>query len=284
MGKSVGIFLCLSLFSEAGAEKLLLKEAATPAPVLQGYDVSVNRAPPFRVWQNDPALSDLYVRPGVTDLCVPATTLNTLLYQAYQRKPVTSGLPFAGVSPKGEVDSAELLRWFLSACSLPFKKSSLPDAVECAQKMFQEKLGSSLKARCIRPMQSGFGPDFDYQDRTPNLSDIRAAIESNHELIGVLAFEEFNSRLGKWVVASRHAINVWGISYKHSEPDRMVLYVQNSNREYDHMDFKTPVFDTIQLEASANGEIRVSTLEGELINFPGRVTKLIALMELDLSR
>lgn len=268
----------------SSAETLQLKLPSSPASTLPGYDHSFNRAPPFRVWQNDPALSDLYVRPGVTDLCVPSTTLNVLLYQAYRRVPQITGLSIPGVTPEGSVDSAELIRWFLRECSLPATRSNLGDAMGCVQRIYREQLGFTPKATYIRPNQGGFGPDLNYQDRKPTLQDFRSALDAHQEVILVLGFERYDANTRNWITASRHAVNVWGYSYREAEPDRLVLYIQNSNRVYENMDFKTPVFDTIQLDARPGGEIRVSTLAGELINFPGRNTQVVALMSVSAAR
>jgi hypothetical protein len=149
--------------------------------------------------------------------------------------------------------------------------------------MYREQFGFTPKATYIRPNQGGFGPGLNYQDRKPTLQDFRSALDAHQEVILVLGFEKFDPSTRRWITASRHAVNVWGYSYREAEPNHLVLYIQNSNRVYENMDFKTPVFDTIQLDARSGGEIRVSTLEGELINFPGRITQVVALMALDVS-
>src|SRR4051812_2749055 len=101
----------LSLSAYVSAEPLSIFNQTSPAPTLPAYSDSSNLSPAFHVWQNDPELMDFYAQTfsdgsGVTDLCIPSSMADLLLYQISQRNPKLDHLNVPGVTNPSSINGA----------------------------------------------------------------------------------------------------------------------------------------------------------------------------------
>ena len=287
---SLACLLCFSGF--ASAEPLRPFEATHPAPLWPGFSENINHSPSFHVLQNDPELSSYATSPTgpVTDLCIPATMADALLFQISQRVPKLS-LTLPGVGTDGSVDGAQTIKGLIQRCAFvphsyanPNGSISWTDAGPCLVNLYHENGYPNAKLTYIR-LGQGPNPGIDYQDRYPTLSDIQTGLKSGKEVIAAISFQKQDPASGLWIQDGSHAINIFGYGVNPGDPKHLVAYIQNSNRLYS-MNFTDPVFDVALLTDTGTqapvparaSPIELSTLQGRLLNFPGKRTFLSAVI------
>ncbi len=291
------------LSSFANAEPLSIFLPQLPAPVLPSYSESLNLSPAFHVFQNDDELEEFYSKRYadgrfVTNLCIPSTVANLLLFQVSQKQNRMSKLQIPGMETGSQtVNGADVVKGLIKQCGLePQTKvnpngnigwfvSSGAKVVECLSDIYRSSGYLNTKIRYIRSKFRNMSHPI-LVGRNPTLQDIRDALKEGHEVIGVFSYQKKDPVTGLWSEAGSHAVNFFGYSANpESTSDQLAIYLQNSNRMYS-MDFKNPVFDTALLtqnaEASpipsASSAIEISTLQGRLINFEGQRTFLAGLI------
>lgn len=264
------------------------------ARTLPGYDESINHSPAFYVWQNDPGLSSYFTKTfpdgsGVTDLCIPSTLSNILLYQYSQRTPLVSSLKLSGVSSDGKtIDTALLVKGFLEKCDLTNTTKINPlSAAQCVASYYQEAGLSNAKVKVIRnlgtqPVVSGV----EYENRAPTIADVHQALKDGYEVSAAIAFMKWDPILKKWIKTSSHAINLFGYSYLNSDEDQKItVYLSNPTRAY-NTNYKDPIFEIANLKVNASLEVlptpysnvEIETVQGRLLNFEGKSTFLAGLI------
>jgi hypothetical protein len=282
----------LFLSAYANAEPLKLFEVTHPASLWPRLSQNFNHAPSFHVLQNDPELAPYFTSAtgSVTDLCIPSTMADVLLYQISQRTPrITMSVP--GVAADGTVDGASTVQGLIQYCGFNPHSSANPggsiswsDAGPCLVKFYQEKGYPNAKVKYIR-LGQGANPGIDYEDRHPTLSDIQTALQAGNEVIAAISFQKMDPASGIWVQESSHAINLFGYGANPGDTMHLTTYLQNSNRLYS-MNFIDPVFDIALFTdtglpapvATKASPIEITTLQGRLLNFPGKRTFLSAVV------
>ena len=281
------------LNSFAHAEPLTLSSQIQAAPSYPGYEESLNLAPAFHVWQNDPELSDYFVNSSVSDLCIPTTMADLLLYQAVRRpKPLTALTPSLLGITSGQVDGAELVKTLINVCGFTPKTKankagyiSWSYATSCLQRFYQNVGYKDASIHYIR-IDAIQTEGVVYEKRQPTLTDIRDALKNGSEVIAVISFLAKDPVTSAWKEKSSHSINLFGYaSHGDNLTEEMAVAIQNGNRLY-NMDFKNPVFDLLRLTVNKEGSllpdftsgIEITTLQGRLINFPDQRTFLTGLI------
>lgn len=285
----------LSSFSEA--EPLNVFSASLPAPTLPGYQASSNLAPAFHVWQNDPELAEYYVQQfadgtGITNLCVPSSLADLLLYQRSQRKPMLEHLIVPGMDNLAAVNGAAVVKAIISSCGLtPPVRGALDRSInwsngaDCLDKIYKDSGYAHSEIHYIRQSLAA-AKQVNKDGRYPTLFDISDALKQGFEVVAVLSFQAQDPVTGLWKETSAHAVNVFGFSSNKATQDQsLVVYLQNSNRLYP-MDFTHPVFDVALFTQNTglspvpekSSSIEISTLQGRLLNFQGKRTFLSGLV------
>lgn len=282
----------LSIFSSvAYSEPLSIFSPNVAAQVLPGYQDSLNLAPAFHVLQNDPELSSFYVQQfadgrGVTDLCVPSSLADLLLYQRAQRKPGLEHLLIPGLDDLASVNGATVVKALINTCGLtpptrlaPNLSINWANGADCLDQIYKSSGYLNSEIHYIRKSLAA-QKKVDRDGRYPTLSDIRNALKEGNEVVAVLSFQAQDQVTGLWKETGSHAVNVFGFSSNPATEDQfLVIYLQNSNRLY-LMDFSHPVFDVALLTQNPglspvpekSSAIEVSTLQGRLLNFDSKRT------------
>lgn len=294
----------LSIFSSfSNAEPLPIYNPSVPAATLPGYEESLNLSPAFHVLQNDPELAEFASQKypngqWVTDLCIPSSMANLLLYQASQKKEKWGGLRIPGLIPGSKtVEGASVVKDLIDRCQFEpstaknpgagvgWFDSQRPNAINCLSEIYRNSGYDQAKITYIR---NKFKNQVDPRlvGRNPTLADIQSAFQEGDEVLAMFSYQVEDPATGLWRETGSHSVNLFGYSANSADAgNSMVVYLQNSNRLYS-MDFKTPVFDTalftlnhdLRSTPAESSLIEVSTLQGRLINFDGKRTFLAGLL------
>jgi hypothetical protein len=273
------------LSAYANAEPLNLFGPINPAPVWPGLSLNMNHAPAFHVRQNEPELSSFNTSAtsGVTDLCIPATMADVLLFQVSARSPRLQ-LKVPGVNVDGTANGADTVKAMIQYCGFnprtalnPSDLISWSEAIPCLSRFYLANGFQNPKIQYVRKGQ-GQASGMIYHDRDPNLKDIQTALDSGAEVIATISYQQQNSS-GVWVQTGSHSVNLFGYGANPNDLNHLTVYLQNSNRAYS-MNFIDPVFDVVLLTdnqepapvTEKSSSIELSTLQGRLINFPNKRT------------
>ena len=247
----------------------------TPAP-------GANTAPPYYIWQNDPDLSDFYTNEvtKVTNLCLPASVSNALIYEYAYRTPRASNLILPGITRdpstgQESVNGSALVR-HLAELSHTTKRvgTGVMSIVQAIQQIYTSSGYSHPQVKLIRQNEGDLGGDsVDYENRKPTFDDLRAGIANGQELIGSIYFMAWDPNQNTWIRKNSHAIGIYGMEPILNHPEKVKIYVSNPTRAYP-MDFKSPVYDEVLLTQVGN-QIEVT---GRLLNFKDRKTVLSGLI------
>ena len=258
----------------------------------------INRASSFYVWQNDPSLSDLFVRyssdgSGATDLCVPSAIGNALLREYSRVAPQARSLRIPGLTPDGaSVDTSVLIRELGYRCGDGGLRGSFEPwgSAMCIRQIFRDSGYFESTVKLIRSYGKRLPePGLEYFNRAPTLQDLVVAIREGYQVIASFAHMKWNGREARWVKTSGHSVNVVGFGRNSENPDSsMILYVQNPTNVY-RMDFTHPIFDEISLKVRDDLAVQpaaYSSIEAKgggriKLNHPGRTTFLSGLILLN---
>lgn len=214
-------------------------------PLQSSWLPGPNQAPPFYIWQNDPGLTE-YLKPnGTTQLCLPASISNALLYQYAFKENRASHLKIPGIvsNPTNglpAVDSNAMVRYFTQAChSDSAGNTPIPDSANCIAQFYRESGYQNFNVRMIRNGVAGLDPSVVYEDRTPTLDDIQNALNQSYEIIASVVMMKTNSD-GTSIKVGSHSFNIYGLT---SEG----IIVSNPTRAYD-VNFIDPVFDVVSFK------------------------------------
>ena len=276
------------------ASSIPLFEKQNPSLILPGYDESVNHSPAFYIWQNDPGLSEFYSKTfpdgsGTTDLCIPSSLSNILLYEYSQKKPFITNLKLPGISEDQKyIDGSKLVKGFLSNCDLTKTENITPlSASSCLLKFYHEAGYQNAKVKLIRnfgPVESNDGVE--YIDRIPTIADLHQALKDGYEVSAAIAFMKWDAPSKTWIKTGSHAFNVFGYSANTADQDqKIIIYLSNPTRNY-AVNFKDPISEIASLEVNSTLEsmpspysnIEVKQISGRLLNFEGKTTFLAGLI------
>jgi hypothetical protein len=258
----------------------------------------INRASSFYVWQNDPSLSDLFVRyssdgSGATDLCVPSAIGNALLQEYSRVSPQARSLRVPGLTPDGaSVDTSVLIRELGYRCGDGGLRGTFEpwSSAMCIRQIFRDSGYFESTVRLIRSYGKRIPePGLEYLNRAPTLRDLVLAIREGYQVIASFAHMKWNGRESRWVKTSGHSLNVVGFGRNSEDPNSsMILYVQNPTNVYS-MDLTHPIFDEITLKVRDDLAVLPATYSnieakggGRIkLNYPGRTTFLSGLILLN---
>ena len=291
------IFL-LQFGSSANSAVLPLFSPEVPATRPDDLVEWINRASSFYVWQNDPSLSDLFVRyssdgSGATDLCVPSAIGNALLREYSRVDPQARSLRVPGLTPDGaSVDTSALIRELGTRCGDGGLRGTFEPwgSAMCIRQIFRESGYFESTVRLIRSYGERVPvPGLEYLNRAPTLQDLARAIREGYQVIASFAHMKWNIREARWVKTSGHSVNVVGFGRKSDWANSsMILYVQNPTNVY-KTDFIHPIFDEITLKVRDDLTIlpaAYSNIEAKgggriKLNYPGKTTFLSGLILLN---
>jgi hypothetical protein len=99
---------------------------------------SVNHAPPFQIYQNDPELKELLEGNGGNNLCFPSALAHRMFYyQNYFHSPLKN---FSLSEKSGHLDVKAAVRTFARLCHTGFEKGTPQNAkVACITQYFEQK-------------------------------------------------------------------------------------------------------------------------------------------------
>lgn len=235
-----------------------------------------NRAPPFYVWQNDPALTEFLRSDGTTPVCVPSAISNAMVYQYSYKKNPANQLRLPGMSADGKsIDSNTLIRHFAKICKEYDGGYDIYDAGECIRATYQNSGYANSKIKVIRGQLQDRSNTLETVDRAPTIADLKTALAEGYEVIASFAMMRFDSQKGEWVKQSGHAVNIYGVKDN-------VLFVSNPSRKY-RMNFIDPLFDIVTFKPSAPGTPAPGIyapieVTGRILNFPNQTTFLSGLL------
>jgi len=250
--------------SSASAALIPLQTSWAPAP---------NEAPPYYIWQNDPDLTEYLSAQGTTGLCIPASIANAVLYEAAFKSPKTNlNLPGRTTdlqTGQAAVDSNAMIRYFAQACHYDpaLRGVRIPDEANCIVQFYQDSGYGNAEVKEIRRDVPGLRSEVQYENRTPNLDDIRSALQEGYEVIASVAMLKPTVN-GTWSKVGSHSFNIYGIT-------EQGLIVSNPTRAY-NVDFVHPVFDVVTFQTFPDADSSIEVF-GRTLERTGAHTLLVGL-------
>jgi hypothetical protein len=194
---------------------------------------SVNHAPPFQIYQNDPDLKELLEGKGGNNLCFPSALAHRIFYdQNYAHPPLKN---FSLSTTSGHLDIKAAVQTFAKLCHTGFVKGTPQNAkVACITQYFEQKgyhpqVFAVGKAARGTPASPGAHNEF----RPVQISDLRKYISQDYGVILHVGWLKFDPIQQAWVESGSHSLNAYGYDYDPSwGEDRIVLKVANPSINY----------------------------------------------------
>jgi len=260
------IWAVVSAFCASSASAALI-------PLQTSWTPAANEAPPYYIWQNDPELTEYLSAQGTTGLCIPASIANAVLYEtAFKTPKANLNLPGRTTDPQtGQpaVDSNAMIRYFAQACHYDpaLRGVRIPDEANCIVQFYQDSGYGKAEVKEIRKDVPGLRPEVRYENRTPNLADIRSALQNGFEVIASVAMLKPAAN-GAWSKVGSHSFNIYGVTDQG-------LIVSNPTRAY-NVDFVHPVFDVVTFQSFSDTNSPLEVF-GRTLERPGAHTLLVGL-------
>jgi hypothetical protein len=158
------------------------------------FDESINHAPPFQVFQRDPAITALLPSKG-NGLCWPSSLAHRILYLKNFRRPPLPKLSVPLVAPgKKEISIPETVKQMADLCNTDNASGTRQsDKVPCIVRYFKNN-GMTASAFIIGPASRGL-PASDgshNQLRQVEIEDFRKYIKMDYGIILHVGWLKFN--------------------------------------------------------------------------------------------
>jgi hypothetical protein len=225
---------------------LTIPLAPEPATDAEVFDESVIFAPNFGVNQNDPALSDLFSKAGLSNLCFPTTLAEDLIFLKGFSNPKFASLQLAGTSQDGKtVDPNALIRQLAKDCKTNAETGTFDfDGLNCA-------LALAGNAQLISPFDqspAGLNPPLPIETRQVKIEDIRNTLKRGVPAILEVAWFKFDAPTRTWIRDSGHYVGVYGYDYDNSWGENQIqLKIINPEMNYG-TSRQYAQFDTVTIE------------------------------------
>ena len=192
----------------------LLSTATTNQVV---FDESVNLAPNFGVSQNDPDLKPYFSpKTGFSELCVPTTFSHFLTYQMgiTHQLPISTSVP--GVSSDLQsIDMNALIVDLAHRLKTDYTTGTTGDNfVSGINDVMMNYFGKSVSIDKILNSTSPrpYPQNVRWQNRDPELVDIRNALSAGDPLIGDVDWYHIDTTTKNWVYDGGHVFMIYGYS------------------------------------------------------------------------
>ena len=216
-----------------GVLDLTVPSALEPQTDAEIFDESVVFAPNFAVNQNDPALSDLFTKNGVSNLCFPTALTEDLIYLYAYHQPAFNELRLAGLSSNGRsIDPNALIRQLASSCKTdPVNGTVAQDAINCVAELLTQS-GYNLGAtQLISPFDTNSALPIATRDVT--IADIRGTLKTGIPILLEFAWYKYDPASHTWARDSGHYISAFGYDYDESWGENQIqLKVINPETNY----------------------------------------------------
>ncbi|MGZ3790239.1 MAG: hypothetical protein ACXVLQ_17030 [Bacteriovorax sp.] len=195
-----------------------LKKLSESTTAQYAFDEAINLSANFGVNQLDPELRP-YFSPidGKSELCVPTTLSQFIIYQMAVTKklPITTNVP--GVSSDLQtIDANALIIDLSKRCKTDYAHGTNGDNLMiCLGDVFSDYFGKKVAIKRIMKSDQGAYPAYvNWENRIPDLLDIREALKNGSPVIGSVGWNSIDPQTKKWVYSSGHVFGIYGYSWE----------------------------------------------------------------------
>jgi hypothetical protein len=212
-----------------------LKKLSEQTTAQHAFDEAINISANFSINQIDPDLKP-YFSPTTqkSNLCVPTTLANFLIYQMAVTKqlPISTNVP--GVSADLQtIDANQLIIDLLKKCKTDFDNgTNQNNVVACLGDITSLYFNKKVKIKRIVNDVNAINQDYvEFENRRPDLKDIRDILKTGSPVIASVGWNSFDPQTNKWVYTNGHVFGIYGYSWKKYFGDN-ILQLDISDPEY----------------------------------------------------
>ncbi|MBC7712209.1 MAG: hypothetical protein H7177_02660 [Rhizobacter sp.] len=230
------VSLCLLLSTSAFGAQVLkfsdLKKLSSATTAQFSFDEAINLSANFGTTQMDPDLKP-YFGPttGKSELCVPTTLANYLIYQMAitQKLPISDKVP--GVSKDlTTIDANALIIELSKKCKTNYDTGTNSDnLMVCIGDVFNEYFGKKVAIKRIVKADKVTNPDYvTWENRQPDINDLREAMKKGLPVLGSVNWNIIDPVTKKWKYTSGHVFGIFGYSWeKYFENNLLQLQIMD---------------------------------------------------------
>lgn len=208
---------------------ILTTSKSFAAQILNFSDLQISSN--FNITQDDSDLKPYFSQAGKSELCIPTSLAQYLIYEmgVTNKLPITTKVPGVSSNLKS-IDANALIVDLSKKCKTNYDKgTSTNNLMVCIGEAIKDYYGKKVSVKRVMKGPNIIHPDYvQWEERNPDITDIAEALKNGSSIIATVNWNKFDPETNRWVYNGAHAVGIYAhSSEKYFENNVLQLQVMD---------------------------------------------------------